>query len=179
MSLSLKTVKGVDIFATPSDTIVIPVNCVGVMGAGLARQFATKYPSVFIEYHKACSEGRYYPGGCFEYILPVIPIKYALLVTTKRHWKEASTISMVESCAIAIRRNLEQRLQENPLEPIDISIPALGCGCGRLSWEQVKSVLIQVFGLWEPKGTVTVRLLDPGDPTRTIPPTLFGSNHYQ
>ncbi len=33
-----------DIFAQPVEAIVNPVNCVGVMGRGLALQFKRRYP---------------------------------------------------------------------------------------------------------------------------------------
>ena len=39
-----------DIFAQPAEAIVNPVNCVGVMGRGLALQFKRRYPDAFLAY---------------------------------------------------------------------------------------------------------------------------------
>ena len=40
------------------DAIVNTVNCVGVMGKGIALQFKNKWPTNFTEYTTACKEGR-------------------------------------------------------------------------------------------------------------------------
>lgn len=45
-----------DLFTTDARFIVHQVNCKGVMGSGVAKQVRNKYPHVFVEYKKACSE---------------------------------------------------------------------------------------------------------------------------
>jgi len=44
--------------------IVIPVNCVGVMGAGLAKQFADKYPELEKSYRQCCLDRSISIGHC-------------------------------------------------------------------------------------------------------------------
>lgn len=51
-----------DLFAPGFDAVVIPVNCVGAMGAGLAREAARRWPGVEAPYKAACSKGWMAPG---------------------------------------------------------------------------------------------------------------------
>ncbi|MCM1223877.1 MAG: macro domain-containing protein [Lachnospiraceae bacterium] len=43
------------------------VNCMGVMGAGLAKQIKDKFPKVFRMYRAQCSAWRHNPGGNLGY----------------------------------------------------------------------------------------------------------------
>lgn len=52
-----------DILASDADAIVNPVNCVGVMGAGLALQFKKAFPQNFRAYKKACDASQLQAGG--------------------------------------------------------------------------------------------------------------------
>jgi O-acetyl-ADP-ribose deacetylase (regulator of RNase III) len=49
-----------DILTADVDAVVNPVNTVGVMGAGLAKQFGLAYPAMFDDYVGACR--RTWPG---------------------------------------------------------------------------------------------------------------------
>lgn len=51
-----------DIFSSKTDVIVNTVNCVGVMGKGLALQFKNKYPHMFSAYVNVCRKGLLRPG---------------------------------------------------------------------------------------------------------------------
>lgn len=57
----LEFVKG-DMFDSPADIRVNTVNCVGVMGAGVALAFKQRYPEMFKEYQRDCKDGRVIPG---------------------------------------------------------------------------------------------------------------------
>jgi O-acetyl-ADP-ribose deacetylase (regulator of RNase III) len=46
-----------DIFESNADLLVNPVNCVGTMGAGLAKLFKNRYPDNYLAYLKSCKEG--------------------------------------------------------------------------------------------------------------------------
>ena len=51
-----------NIFDSKCSTLVNTVNCVGVMGKGIALDFKKKYPGMFDEYQTLCKEGRVKPG---------------------------------------------------------------------------------------------------------------------
>ena len=82
-----------NLFDSGAHTIVITVNCVGVMGKGLARVFKEKFPEVFREYQRACRAGEVAPGR-----VQVVETraangpKYVVNFPTKRHWRDASRI---------------------------------------------------------------------------------------
>jgi len=54
-----------DLLAADVEALVNAVNCVGVMGKGLALQFKKAYPGNFKEYAAACKEGKVIPGSMF------------------------------------------------------------------------------------------------------------------
>lgn len=47
-----------DLLACDTEAIVNTVNCVGVMGRGIALQFKKLYPDNFKHYAKACKQAR-------------------------------------------------------------------------------------------------------------------------
>ena len=47
-------IRSGNILHSGADIIVQQVNCRGVMGAGLAKQIATRYPDVLAMYKKYC-----------------------------------------------------------------------------------------------------------------------------
>lgn len=123
--MSIRYVQG-DILESTADLIVIPVNCVGVMGAGLAKQYAKVYAAKLPSYKEAChagalEPGRLYPaGGRFFY------------ATTKDHWKQPSLDHWIISCLADISATALL------LSAAKVAIPALGCGCGGVDWKTFK-----------------------------------------
>lgn len=76
-----------------AEALVNPVNCVGVMGKGLALQFKKAFPENFEEYQRACQDGEVKPGQMF--IIPTGYLthpRYIINFPTKRHWKNPSRI---------------------------------------------------------------------------------------
>lgn len=61
------TTKRGNIMYSKMDVLVNPVNCVGVMGTGIALRFKSKYPEMFAEYEKECRKGNLFPGRCLPY----------------------------------------------------------------------------------------------------------------
>ncbi len=117
--------------------IVNPVNCVGVMGAGLAKKFKERYPMNFVMYRAACRYGDLEPGGTATYM--VNKEFFIINVATKNHWKDKSTIEDVITGLENIVRIIDiKKLQS-------ICIPALGCGLGGLDWEEVKPLFIKIL----------------------------------
>lgn len=124
-------VKG-DILLDPSSHIVIPVNCVGVTGAGLAKTWASHDPSSAMMYQTFCADGYIKMGGVTVLVRPISGL-YWVLFPTKNHWREASRLPWI---TIGLRHLLAS---VKVWDVRSLAIPALGCGLGGLFWGTVKT----------------------------------------
>ena len=77
-----------DMFAKDVQIRVNTVNCVGVMGAGVALAFKTRYPAMFRDYKKACSAGSVQPGKLSIWRTLT---EWIINFPTKRHWRETQS----------------------------------------------------------------------------------------
>ncbi len=129
-----------NILCDESQAIVNTVNCVGVMGKGLALQFRKAFPDNFEEYKLACNKGIVKPGEMFiTRYDDILENKFIINFPTKKHWKGASKIEYIED-------GLEDLLKKiKELNIKSIAIPPLGAGLGGLEWSQVKEKIIQTF----------------------------------
>lgn len=150
----LKLTRG-DILKADAEALVNTVNCVGVMGRGIALQFRKAFPDNFKTYKSACDKKLLYPGHMLVCDLNRFKNpKYVINFPTKKHWKGKSRIEDIES---GLKALVEEVAKHNIRS---IAIPPLGCGLGGLNWEQVKLMIqrtfenlldVQVF-LYEPAG---------------------------
>ena len=143
-----------DIFAQPAEAIVNPVNCVGVMGRGLALQFKHRYPDAFLAYRRACADGRVRPGCMFMFDTGRDRPRWIVQFPTKRHWCDRSTIGDIE----AGLRDLAATVARSGIR--SIAIPPIGCGLGGLDWRAVRPLLTAC--LTNVAGTVIVLEPTPG-----------------
>ena len=122
------------------EVLVNAVNCVGIMGKGLALQFKKKFPNNFKIYEIACKAKQVQPGKVL--VIPeykMINPRYIINFPTKRHWRQKSQIKDIES-------GLQSLISEvKELEIKSIAIPALGCGNGGLYWNEVKPLIESAF----------------------------------
>lgn len=123
-----------DILSEDVEAIVNTVNCVGIMGRGLALQYKNKYPQNFKEYEIACKKEIVKPGKMFVHQTGQLTNpKYIINFPTKRHWKGKSKIEDIES-------GLDDLLQViQKLHIKSIAIPPLGSGLGGLEWNVVRT----------------------------------------
>ena len=132
----LKYLTG-DIWGSKADAIVIPVNTVGVMGAGLALEVKKRYPQVFKEYKDDCKRGLLQVGHIRTYI-PSNEEYCLLFFPTKKDWLKPSKLEYIEEglkdLVLTIRLLKWTGIQS-------IALPQLGCGCGGLKWEDVKPLM--------------------------------------
>ncbi len=124
-----------DIFASEIQTLVNPVNCVGVMGKGLALNFKKRFPEMFTDYVQRCQRQEVELGYPYLYLSSTSP--HILNFPTKNHWRSKSKLSAIESGLIHLVDNYEQ------WGITSLAVPALGCGLGQLNWEDVKLLLEQ------------------------------------
>lgn len=119
-----------DLLTQHTEAIVNPVNCVGVMGKGLALAFKTAYPENYHLYKEACNRNEVVPGKMFVYNTGSTP-KYIINFPTKRHWKDNSYLKDIKNGLIDLVVVIDQYKIQS------ITIPALGCGLGGLDWKIV------------------------------------------
>lgn len=123
----IRFVRG-DIFESGAEALVNPVNCVGVCGKGLALEFKRRYPSNFQEYQSKCRQSMQ-TGSMFV----TMDIEgYIINFPTKTHWLSKSNLGSLRAGLIDLRRVIDN------LKLQSVAIPALGCGCGGLKWDDVK-----------------------------------------
>ena len=122
-----------DIFDANAQTLVNPVNCVGVMGKGLALAFKNKYPEMYKDYGQKCKQGMVKLGKPYLYKSLFPP--HILLFPTKDHWRSLSNIHAIEEGLQYLKKNY------NDWGITSIAIPSLGCGLGELDWRIVGPTL--------------------------------------
>lgn len=136
----IRMIRG-DIFTSRMRTLVNPVNCVGVMGKGLALQFKNRYPEMFEDYRARCFSLQVKPGK--PYIYKHAADRWILNFSTKRHWRDASPLEDIDDGLDAfIARYQEWRIDS-------IAFPPLGCGCGGLAWHDVRGPMTRKIGQLE------------------------------
>lgn len=123
-----------DLFALDADILVNTVNCKGVMGAGIALAFKTRYPEMFQDYQRKCKAGRIKPGGIDEWIDSWTG-KTIVNFATKDHWRKPSQYEYIEDGLIALHQYLKSRGK------VRVALPALGAGHGGLDWARVKQMI--------------------------------------
>jgi hypothetical protein len=142
----LSLVEG-DMFFSRMQTITVSVNCVGVMGKGLASRAKYQFPRLYVVYQDLCRRRRlqmgkpyvYKPESSLDYQLADEPETLSnanletrfLLFPTKQDWKYSADIFGIEKGLEWLRDNHEKEGIKS------LAIPALGCGLGRLEWRDV------------------------------------------
>jgi len=124
-----------DLLSSRADALVNAVNCVGVMGRGIALQFKRKYPENFSAYEEACKRGEVRPGFVFVYKNPSDSPRFILNFPTKRHWRDNSRI---EDIRLGLA-DLVRVVKETGIA--SVAIPPLGSGLGGLSWAAVRPLI--------------------------------------
>jgi O-acetyl-ADP-ribose deacetylase (regulator of RNase III) len=122
-----------DILREDVEALVNPVNCVGVMGRGLALQFKKAFPENFKEYAAGCEHNEVQPGRMFIFRTGQLTNpKYIINFPTKRHWRDKSRIEDIDTGLIALTNEIRS------LNIYSIAIPPLGSGLGGLKWSNVR-----------------------------------------
>jgi ATP-dependent helicase/nuclease subunit A len=124
-----------NMFDVDADIRVNTVNCVGVMGAGVALAFKQRYPEMYRAYKRECELGNIRPGKM--HIWRNLSGDWIVNFPTKRHWREKSKYEDIESGLLALREYLEQQGE------VRVTLPALGSGHGGLDWSRVSTMIQQ------------------------------------
>ena len=122
-----------DILKSEAEALVNTVNCVGVMGRGIAAQFKNAYPENFKAYAAACQREEVRPGRMFVFETGrLMPPRYIINFPTKRHWRGKSRIEDIDAGLVALVEEIRSRNIRS------IAIPPLGSGLGGLEWGEVR-----------------------------------------
>lgn len=118
-----------DIFKSGAQTLTNTVNCVGVMGKGIALEFKKRFPEMFADYLQRCERKQIKPGVPYLYKTLIMP--QIVNFPTKDHWKSVSKIKDIEKgLDVLVAHYKEWGITS-------LAIPPLGCGNGQLEWKAV------------------------------------------
>lgn len=118
-----------DLFASQAQTLVNTVNCVGVMGKGVAAEFKKRYPMMFDDYKRRCDRKEVRLGELYLYrdLSGTMIINFP----TKDHWRSPSRLSDIEAgLDFFVARIARWQITS-------AAFPPLGCGNGGLEWTEV------------------------------------------
>lgn len=159
-----------NILTADAEALVNTVNCVGVMGRGVALQFRKAYPANFKVYKAACSRKELQPGTMLTFALDTLTNpRYIINFPTKMHWKGSSRLEYIEQGLTALTAEVIR------LSIRSIALPPLGCGLGGLNWPDVKTRIETAFTalpdvrvlLYEPSGAPA-----PNEMAKEAPPRM-------
>ncbi|MEK6704063.1 MAG: macro domain-containing protein [Planctomycetota bacterium] len=125
-----------------AEALVNTVNCVGVMGKGIALQFKQAYPEMNKAYEKACERGEIVPGRVQMWPTGALSgPKYIINFPTKREWFRKSSYGDIQSGLVSLVAEIRR------LGITSIAVPPLGCGNGGLSWAKVRPMIVEAFAV--------------------------------
>jgi len=146
----LSLIKG-DMFFSRMHTLTISVNCVGIMGKGVASRAKYLFPAAYVYYQELCRKRRLQLGRPYLYkrensveiqladepfSLPHVNTEtWYLLFPTKYHWRLRADLAGIKQGLQWIQENYRKEGIQS------LALPALGCGLGWLEWREVGPVL--------------------------------------
>lgn len=135
------TLSSGNLLNADAEALVNTVNCVGVMGKGIALQFSKKFPAMLAAYKVAHKAGELQPGRIhvFEGDDMLSP-RFILNFPTKRHWRGKSRMEDIESGLDALVAEIRSR------DIKSVAVPPLGCGNGGLPWDEVRPLIEEKLG---------------------------------
>jgi len=141
-----------NIFESKMQTLVNTVNCVGIMGKGLALEFKKRFPDMYQDYVARCNAKQVRLGEPYLYRTLLSP--WIINFPTKDHWRSVSRLSdIVAGLAYLERHSHEWKI-------MSLAVPALGCSNGQLEWRVVGPTLYRYLSrfdipveLYAPYGT--------------------------
>ncbi len=133
-----------DILSENAEAIVNTVNCVGIMGRGIALQYKKAFPENYEAYKAACDRNEIQPGKVFVFDTGRLTNpRYIINFPTKRHWRGTSRLEDVDIGLRALADQIRARKIKS------IAIPPLGSGLGGLDWGVVRSRIEQALSSFD------------------------------
>ena len=158
------------------EALVNTVNCVGVMGRGIALMFRHRYPENYQDYRNACEDGKVELGRMLLFELKEKNLeqnqlhfeesrgeelrpRYIFNFPTKDDWRCKSKLEWIDDGLKDLARLIED------LQVRSIALPRLGVGNGGLDWERVKQLIDEHLGKLE---NVEVYVYEPSPELRNV-----------
>jgi len=152
-----------DILVEQAEALVNTVNCVGVMGAGVALQFKRAFPANSDAYESACRRKEIEPGRMFVFATEgLTPPRYIINFPTKRHWRGKSRIEDIEAGLASLVEEIRSR------DIRSVAVPPLGSGLGGLDWPEVRA---RIASALDSLPDVRVVVFEPGGGPDAAEPT--------
>ena len=156
----IRFTKG-DILAADTEALVNTVNCVGIMGRGIALQVKNAFPDNFKAYQRACRRQEVVPGRMFVFETGTMTnSRFIINFPTKRHWRGKSRIGDIELGLEALAQVIREQ------EISSVAIPPLGSGLGGLNWNDVRPRIQAALGDLE---GVEVLVYEPTSTPENVP----------
>jgi O-acetyl-ADP-ribose deacetylase (regulator of RNase III)/uncharacterized protein YwgA len=152
-----------DLFESEAQTWVNTVNCVGVMGKGIALEFKKRFPDMFKDYQARCERGEVQLGRPYLYKRTVLP--WILNFPTKHHWRDVTNLQAIVNGLEYLKEHYRQ------WGITSLAVPPLGCGQGQLEWRIVGPTLYRHLAKLE----IPIELYAPhGTPHEQLQPSFLG-----
>jgi O-acetyl-ADP-ribose deacetylase (regulator of RNase III) len=143
-----------DILKSNAEALVNTVNCVGIMGRGIALQFKNAFADNFEAYARGCEGDEVQPGRMFVFERHRLDNpRFIINFPTKRHWRGKSRIQDIDAGLIDLVRVIKARNIRS------IAIPPLGSGLGGLNWKDVRP---RIEAAMAARPDVDVIIFEPG-----------------
>lgn len=134
--MPIRHVQG-NILDSRCQTLVCPVNTVGVMGKGVALQMAKHYPLLLAAYRRACNDRSLNVSR--PVLIGVKSNTYVLCLATKMDWRNPSRLDWIDAGLGATTELIGEGLIKS------LALPMLGCGAGGLDWKDVRALIYKHF----------------------------------
>lgn len=125
-----------DMFTTTLSAVGHGVNCKGVMGSGIAKLIAQKYPNILQPYREALRTGELSVGKMFPVqVTPELQVfnlasQFETGRNAKYEWVEASVKDSLEYC---VRNNIK-----------GFALPRIASDIGGLQWTKVAPLIAEI-----------------------------------
>ena len=136
---TITIIKNSNIFESQCQTLVNTINCVGVMGKGIALEMKKRYPDMFEKYKEYCNRGLIDIGSLwiYKHVSEKEITKRILNFPTKKHWKDKSEYSFIE-------KGMQKFVETYKDKGItSIAFPMLGCNNGGLEKDIVLEIMVK------------------------------------
>lgn len=129
-----------DLFTASTAAIGHGVNCRGLMGAGIAKEFRRRWPDMYSEYRKLCEERLLKPGQIYPYRFAIDPTEvpapwFVINIASQEYPGPDASYEWLDSGIC----NALAYCRERGI--VSLAIPRIGCGIGGLTWELVRDLL--------------------------------------